>query len=133
MSVFIVTATHTNDDYKRPYVSTQTEMATSREDAVVLAVDFYLDQLDGGCWFDHYDPLGFNKIVDQHRSNPKALMPALLEYFENDPEDMFAGEYVPKILSVTISESESIPSDVEYTLSTIDEIIRYIKEEREEA
>ena len=129
MSVFIVTATHTDDDYKRPYVSTETEMATSREDAVLLAVGFYLDRLDGGYWFDHYDPSGFSKIVEQHRNNPNTLMSALLEYFERDPDDLFAGEYVPEILRVTISESENIPSDVEPTLSQIDEITRYIKEE----
>lgn len=133
MSVFIVTATHTDDDYKRPYVSTQTEMATSREDAVVRAVEFYLERLDGGYAFDYHNPSGFNKVIEQHRNNPQTLFSALLEYFESNPDGMFTGDYVPETLSVTISESENIPSDVEPTLSAIDEIVRYIKEEREEA
>ena len=129
MSVFIVTATHTNDDYKRPHVSIQTEMASSREDADLLALGFYLEYLDDGCAFDHYDPSGFNKIIEQHRSNPKALIPALYDYFESNPEGMFTGEYVPETLCVTINESNNIPVDVEPTLSWIDEITRYIKEE----
>ena len=133
MSVFIVTATHTDDDYKRPYSSSQTAMATSYEDAVVLAVGFYLDRLDGGYWFDHYDPSGFSKIVEQHRNSPQTLFSALLDYFESNPEEMFTGHFVPETLSVTIEESEHAPVDTKPVLSTIDEIVRYIKEEREEA
>ena len=129
MSVFIVTATHTDDDYKRPHVSSETAMATSREDAVVRAVEFYLERLDGGWVFDYHNPSGFNKVIEQHRNNPQTLFSALLDYFESNPEGMFTGEYVPETLCVTISESENTPTNVEPTLSTIDEITRYIKEE----
>ena len=133
MSVFIVTATHTDDDYKRPHVSSETAMATSHEDAVVRAVEFYLDRLDGGYAFDYHNPSGFNKVIEQHRKSPKTLFSALYDYFESDPEGMFTGEYVPETLCVTISESETAPLDTKPILSTIDEITRYIKEEREEA
>jgi hypothetical protein len=132
MSVFIVTATHTDDDYKRPYVSTETEMATSREDAVVRAVEFYLDRLDGGYAFDYHNPSGFNKVIEQHRNSPQTLFSALLDYFESNPEGMFTGEFVPETLCVTIEESDHVPVEQDPVLSTIDEITRYIKEEREE-
>ena len=73
MSVFIVTATHTDDDYKRPHVSSETAMATSREDAVVRAVEFYLDRLDDGYAFDFHSPSGFNKVIEQHRNRTHRL------------------------------------------------------------
>ena len=133
MSVFIVTATHTDDDYKRPHVSSETAMATSREDAVVRAVEFYLDRLDRGYAFEYHNPSGFSKVIEQHRNSPKVLFSELLDYFESDPEGMFTGEFVPETLCVTISESENAPLDTKPILSTIDEITRYIKEEREEA
>ncbi len=133
MSVFIVTATHTDDDYKRPHVSSETAMATSREDAVVRAVEFYLERLDGGWVFDYHKPSGFNKVIEQHRNNPQTLFSALLDYFESNPEGMFTGEFVPETLCVTIEESDHVPVDTKAVLSTIDEIARYIKEEREEA
>ena len=133
MSVFIVTATHTDDDYKRPHVSSETAMATSREDAVARAVEFYLERLDGGYAFDYHNPSGFNKVIEQHRNDPRTLFSALLDYFESNPEGMFTGEFVPETLSVTIEESEHAPVDTKPVLSTIDEIVRYIKEEREEA
>ena len=133
MSVFIVTATHTDDDYKRPHVSSETAMATSREDAVVRAVEFYLERLDGGWVFDYHNPSGFNKVIEQHRNNPQTLFSALLDYFESNPEGMFTGEFVPETLCVTISESENAPLDTKPILSTIDEVARYIKQELEEA
>ena len=133
MSVFIVTATHTDDDYKRPHVSSETAMATSREDAVVRAVEFYLERLDGGWVFDYHNPSGFNKVIENHRNNPQTLFSALLDYFESNPEGMFTGEFVPETLCVTIEESDHVPVDTKAVLSTIDEIARYIKEEREEA
>lgn len=129
MSVFIVTATHTDDDYKRPYSSSETAMATSREDAVVRAVEFYLDRLDDGYAFDYHNPSGFSKVIEQHRNNPQALFSALYDYFESDPEGMFTGEFVPETLSVTIEESEHAPLDTKPILSMVDEITRYIKEE----
>ena len=133
MSVFIVTATHTDDDYKRPHVSSETAMATSREDAVVRAVEFYLDRLDGGYAFDYHNPSGFSKVIEQHRNSPKVLFSELLDYFESDPEGMFTGEFVPETLCVTIEESDHVPVEKDPVLSEIDEITRYIKEEREEA
>ena len=133
MSVFIVTATHTDDDYKRPYSSSQTAMATSYEDAVVRAVEFYLERLDDGYAFDYHNPSGFNKVIEQHRNSPQTLFSALLDYFESNPEGMFTGEFVPETLCVTIEESEHAPVDTKPVLSMIDEIVRYIKEEREEA
>jgi hypothetical protein len=133
MSVFIVTATHTDDDYKRPYVSTETEMATSREDAVLLAVGFYLERLDGGYGLGYDEQgTGFSKIIEQHRNNSKALFSALYDYFERDPEGLFTGEYVPETLSVTISESDHVPVNEKPILSMIDEIVRFIKEGPEE-
>ena len=129
MSVFIVTATHTDDDYKRPDVSSETAMATSHEDAVVRAVEFYLDRLDNGYAFDFHSPSGFSKVIEQHRKNPKTLFSALYDYFESNPEGMFTGEFVPETLYVTISEREHAPLDTKPILSTIDEITRYIKEE----
>jgi len=129
MSVFIVTATHTDDDYKRPYVSSETAMASTREDAIVRAVEFYLDRLDDGYAFDYCNPAEFSNIIDQHRNNSKALFSALYDYFERDPEGLFTGEYVPETLSVTISEGDHIPVDQKPILTTIDEITRYIKEE----
>ena len=132
MSVFIVTATHTDDDYKRPYVSSETAMATSREDAVARAVEFYLERLDNGYAFDCHNPSGFSKVIEQHRNNPQTLFSALLDYFESNPDGMFTGEYVPETLCVTIEESDHVPVDTNPILSTIDKITRYIKEEREE-
>ena len=129
MSVFIVTATHTDDDYKRPYSHSETRMVTSREDAIVRAVEFYLDRLDEGYAFEYHSPTGFNQIIEQHRNNSKALFSALYDYFERDPEGLFTGEYVPETLSVTIGESDHVPVDEKPILSQIDEIARYIKEE----
>jgi hypothetical protein len=129
MSVFIVTATHTNDDYKRAYSHSETMMATSREDAIVRAVEFYLDKLDEGYAFDYRSPAGFSQIIEQHRNNPQTLFSALLDYFERDPEGLFTGDYVPETLSVTIGERDHIPVDEKPILSQIDEITRYIKEE----
>jgi hypothetical protein len=129
MSVFIVTATHTDDDYKRPYVSSETAMASTREDAIVRAVEFYLDRLDEGYAFEYHNPTGFSEIIKQHRNNSKALFSALYDYFERDPEGLFTGEYVPETLSVTIGESDHVPVNEKPILSTIDEITRYIKEE----
>jgi hypothetical protein len=131
MSVFIVTATHTDDDYKRPHVSSETAMATSREDAVIRAVEFYLDRLDDGYAFDCHSPSGFSKVIEQHRNSPQTLFSALHDYFESNPEGMFTGEFVPETLCVTISERDHAPLDTKPILSTIDEITRYIKEERE--
>ena len=108
-------------------------MATSREDAVVRAVEFYLERLDGGYAFDYHNPSGFNKVIEQHRNNPQTLFSALLDYFESDPEGMFTGEFVPETLCVTIEESDHVPVERDPVLSEIDEIARYIKEEREEA
>ena len=134
MSVFIVTATHTDDDYKRPYSHSETTMVTSREDAIVRAVEFYLERLDGGYGFGYGEQgTGFSKIIEQHRNNSQALFSALYDYFESDPEGVFAGEFVPETLSVTISESDHVPVDEKPVLSMIDEITRFIKEEREEA
>jgi len=129
MSVFIVTATHTDDDYKRPYVSSETAMASTREDAIVRAVEFYLDRLDEGYAFEYHNPTGLSEIIKQHRNNSKALFSALYDYFERDPEGLFTGEYVPETLSVTIGESDHVPVNEKPILSTIDEITRYIKEE----
>jgi hypothetical protein len=129
MSVFIVTATHTDDDYKRPYVSSETAMASTREDAIVRAVEFYLDRLDEGYAFDYCNPAEFSNIIKQHRNNSQALFSALYDYFERDPEGLFTGEFVPETLSVTISEGDHIPVDQKPILVTIDEITRYIKEE----
>jgi hypothetical protein len=129
MSVFIVTATHTDDDYKRPYVSSETAMASTREDAIVRAVEFYLDRLDEGYAFEYHNPTGFSEIIKQHRNNSQALFSALYDYFERDPEGLFTGEYVPETLSVTIGESDHVPVDEKPILSQIDEITRYIKEE----
>ena len=129
MSVFIVTATHTDDGGTRPEVSSETAIATSREDAVVRAVEFYLDRLDSGHAFDFHSPSGFNKVIEQHRNSPKTLFSALYDYFESDPEGMFTGEFVPETLCVTISERDHAPLDTKSILSTIDEITRYIKEE----
>jgi hypothetical protein len=112
MSVFIVTATH--------------------EDAVIRAVEFYLDRLDDGYAFDCHSPSGFSKVIEQHRNSPQTLFSALHDYFESNPEGMFTGEYVPETLCVTISERDHAPLDTKPILSTIDEITRYIKEEREE-
>jgi len=135
MSVYIVTATLMDDDYKRPCSSSQTAMATSYEDAVVHAVGFYLDYLSD--WltiaFDYHNPSGLNNVIEQHRNDPRTLFSALLDYFESNPEGMFTGEFVPETLSVTIEENEHAPLDIKPVLSTIDEIVRYIKEEREEA
>src|SRR5210317_861423 len=128
MSVFIVTATHTDDDYKRPYSSSQTAMATSYEDDVVRAVEFYLERLDDGYAFDCHNPSGFNKVIEQHRNSPQTLFSALLDYFESNPEGMFTGEFVPETLCVTVEESEHAPVDTKPVLSMIDEIVRYIKE-----
>ena len=91
MSVFIVTATHTDDDYKRPHSSSETAMATSREDAVIRAVEFYLDRLDDGYAFDCHSPSGFSKVIEQHRNSPQTLFSALHDYFESNPEGMFTG------------------------------------------
>tara|TARA_Y100000592_G_scaffold47800_2_gene75882 strand:- start:1964 stop:2365 length:402 start_codon:yes stop_codon:yes gene_type:complete len=132
MGIFIVTATSTDDDYKRPYVSSETAMATSREDAVVRAVEFYLERLDGGYSFDYHSPSGFNQIIEKHRNSPQSLFSALYDYFESNPEGMFTGEFVPETLSVTISESDHAPLDTKPILSMVDEITRYIKEELEE-
>ena len=133
MSVFIVTATHTDDDYKRPYSSSQTAMASTREDAIVRAVEFYLDRLDGGYGFGYDEQQeGFSKIIEQHRNNSQALFPALYDYFERDPEGLFTGEYVPETLSVTISESDHVPVDEKPILSMIDEIVRFINEDTAE-
>ena len=130
MSVFIVTATHTDDDYKRPYVSSETAMASTREDAIVRAVEFYLDRLDGGYGLGYDEQQeGFSRIIEQHRNNSKALFSALYDYFERDPEGLFTGEYVPETLSVTIGESDHVPVNEKPILSQIDEIARYIKEE----
>ena len=133
MSVFIVTAIYTDDDFKRPYSRSETAMASSREDAVVRAVEFYLEWLDNGYAFDYHNPSGFNKVIEQHRNNPQTLFSALLDYFESNPEGMFTGEYVPETLCVTIEESDHVPVDTKPVLSTIDKIVRYIKEERKEA
>ena len=108
-------------------------MVTSREDAVVRAVEFYLERLDDGYAFEYHNPSGFNMVIEQHRNNSQALFSALYDYFESDPEGIFAGEYVPETLSVTISESDHVPVDEKPVLSMIDEITRFIKEEREEA
>ena len=133
MSVFIVTATHTDDDYKRPYSSSQTAMASTREDAIVRAVEFYLDRLDGGYGFGYDEQQeGFSKIIEQHRNNSRALFSALYDYFERDPEGLFTGEYVPETLSVTISESDHVPVDEKPILSMIDEIVRFINEDTAE-
>ena len=133
MSVFIVTATHTDDDYKRPYVSSETAMASTREDAIVRAVEFYLDRLDGGYGLGYDEQQeGFSRIIEQHRNNSKALFSALYDYFERDPEGLFTGEFVPETLSVTISESDHVPVDEKPILSMIDEIVRFIKEGPEE-
>jgi len=129
MGIFIVTATSTNDDYKRPRVSSETAMASSREDAVIRAVEFYLERLDSGYSFDFHNPSGFSKVIEQHRNNSQSLFSALYNYFESNPEGMFTGEYVPETLCVTISEREQVPLDTKSILSTIDEITRYIKEE----
>ena len=133
MSVYIVTATYTDDDYKRPYSSSRTALATSYEDAVVRAVEFYLERLDDGDAFEYYNPSGFNNVIERFRNDPRTLFSALFDYFESNPEGMFTGEFVPETLSVTIEESEHVPVDTKPVLSTIDEIVRYIKEEREEA
>jgi hypothetical protein len=129
MGIFIVTATSTDDDYKRPHVSSETAMATSYEDAVVHAVEFYLERLDEGYAFDYHNPARFSKIIEQHRNNHNALFSALLDYFESNPEGMFTGEFVPETLCVTIEESEHAPVDTKPVLSMVDEIARYIKEE----
>tara|TARA_A100000172_G_scaffold64418_2_gene43887 strand:- start:1522 stop:1914 length:393 start_codon:yes stop_codon:yes gene_type:complete len=129
MGIFIVTATHTDDDYKRPHVSSETAMATSHEDAVVRAVEFYLERLDGGYSFDYHNPSGFNKVIEQHRNSPQTLFSALYDYFESNPEGMFTGEFVPETLNVTISENEHVPLDTKPILSMVDEVSRYIREE----
>ena len=129
MSVFIVTATHTDDDYKRPHSSSETAMATSREDAVIRTVEFYLDRLDDGYAFDCHSPAGFSDVIEQHRNSPQTLFSALYDYFESDPEGMFTGEYVPETLCVTIEESDHVPVERDPVLSEIDEITRCIKEE----
>ena len=128
MSIFIVTATHTTDDYKYPHTYSETEVATSHSDAVIRAVEFYIESIEEGSLFDYCDPSGFNKVIEQHRNNPQTLFSALYSYFKSDPEGIFIGEYVPARLSVTIREQEHIPLDTKPILSTIDEITHYIKE-----
>ena len=131
MSIFVITATRTTDDYKRPYTYSETEVATSHSDAVIRAVEFYLESLEGGSFFDWYNPSGFNEIIEEHRNNPQTLFSALYSYFKTDPEGMFIGDYVPATLSVTIREQEHIPLDTKPILSTIDEITHYIKEKKQ--
>ena len=75
MSVFIVTATHTDDDYKRPDVSSETAMATSREDAIVRAVEFYLDRLDNGYAFDFPQPI---RVQQGNRTAPEEPKDSIL-------------------------------------------------------
>ena len=70
MSVYIVTATYTDDDYKRPYSSSRTALATSYEDAVVRAVEFYLERLDDGDAFEYYNPSGFNNVIERFPTTP---------------------------------------------------------------
>ena len=110
-----------------PIQTSRTALATSYDDAVVRAVEFYLERLDDGDAFEYYNPSGFNNVIERFRNG--TLFSALFDYFESNPEGMFTGEFVPETLSVTIEDDEHAPLDTKPILSMVDEITRYIKEE----
>ena len=55
-------------------------MATSYEDAVVRAVEFYLERLDEGGTFEYFNPSGFNNVIERFRNDPRTLFSALFDY-----------------------------------------------------
>jgi len=119
MSIYIVTATSTSDDYKRVYSSSATKMASSYEDAVACAVEFYLEEVSDCEKFDWHDATAFNEIVDANRGDFRNLMTGLFEYFESDPEGMFDGEYVPTTFQVSIGDEQG---NIELNQSAIAEL-----------
>ena len=119
MSIYIVTATSTSDDYKRVYSSSTTKMATSYEDAVACAVEFYLEEVSDCEKFEYHDATAFNEIVDANRGDFRNLMTGLFEYFESDRAGMFDGEYVPTTFQVTISDEQN---NIELNQSAIAEL-----------
>jgi len=124
MSIYVITATSTSDDYKRVYSSSTTKMATSYEDAVACAVEFYLEEVSDCEKFEYHDATAFNAIVDANRGDFRNLMTGLFEYFESDPEGMFDGEYVPTTFQVFIGDEQN---NIELNQSAITELALEIR------
>ena len=123
MGIYTITATSTDDDYKRPYVHSESRLASSHEDAVAVAVSMYLEVVQDYEKFEYHDSATFDAIVDKHSGDFRALMTDLHAYFERDADGLFVGEFVPCTFEVTISgEQGSIALDVEEITSLVNEI-----------
>ena len=123
MGIYTITATSTDDDYKRPYVHSESRLASSHEDAVAVAVSMYLEVVRDYEKFEYHDSAKFDQILDEHAGDFRALMADLHAYFEADSEGMFAGEFVPCTFEVTISgEQGSIALDKDAIAELLNEI-----------
>jgi len=115
MSIYVVTVTKRSDS--APYMGyptscerITTKMASSYDDAVAYAVEFYLKEYNDRETFlyNGHDTTTFNAIVDSNRGNPRDLMTGLFGYFESNPEGMFDGEHVSRTFQVSIEEEKQI-------------------------
>ena len=125
MGIFIVTATSTDDDYKRPYSHSETKMATSRKDAVARAAEFYLEEALNTDKFEWHDSTKFKSIVSEYAGNLEGLTEAIYTYFDHDEDQMFVGEFVPNTFYVTIGEEQE---GIDFDRTCITNLITQIQE-----
>lgn len=100
-SVYVITATSTCDDYKRPYTDSESYTASNWESAVAIAAKMYLERAQDYDLFA-YDSEGREGFRNAVASSDQVLAELVYDHFYENEESLFAGEYVPQTFQVTI-------------------------------
>jgi len=132
MESYVVTAVYTPDDYRMPDAKLESKVASSAEDAITYAVEFYLNEVGNVDTFDYENSEEFDEIVNKYKNNFNQLIEHLYEYFKQNEDNLFAGEFVPNTFCVKIEDQKvSITTTRQSVLQMISTL--YNKNQQESA
>lgn len=124
--IYVITVTSTSDDYKRPHADTWAKTATSYEDAKAVAAQIYLEHVSDYETFYHEEDLfsEFQAAI----SDTDDIVTAVYDFFEENCDDLFQGEYVPCTFSVELSEEETTTCSPEKITEIVEELVETLTE-----
>lgn len=124
--IYVITVTSTSDCYKRPHADTWAKTATSYEDAKAVAAQIYLEHVSDYETFEYEKDLfgEFQAAI----SDTDDIVTSVYDFFTENSDTLFQGEYVPCTFSVDLSEEATTTCSSEKITEIVEELVEILTE-----